>query len=436
MVGESGAGKSMTGNAVIGLLEPPGRVAAGTVSLAGRRIDNLGYEAIRKVRGREIGAIFQDPLTSLNPALHRRRPDRGDDPHPPRCRRARRAGRGRWRCSGEVGIPAAAERIDHYPHQFSGGMRQRVVIALALCAEPRLIIADEPTTALDVSIQAQIIRLLKRLSAERGTAILLITHDMGVIAEPRRPGGGDVRRTDRRDRPGARGDQAPQAPLYPRAHEGDSGARARGRQPRPDSRRDAAAARDPRRLRLSSRAAPTRSIAAGGNAPTSLPPARPRPPAGCTARPRTPVPPMAEAARDRPGAAPALLKVEDLSCYFDVSPPLLNRTIEGTGRRIVHAVDGVSFAIRPGRDLLAGGRVRLRQVDRGPSDRRSPPAQQRDRHLRWRRSWQGARRRRRGGQTSAHADDLPGPLRLAQPALAGARHRRRADSPQPAAARP
>ena len=182
MVGESGAGKSMTGNAVIGLLEPPGRVAAGTVSLGGRRIDNLGYEAIRKVRGREIGAIFQDPLTSLNPLY-----TVGDqivETILTHLDVGERDARSRaLALLGEVGIPAAAERIDHYPHQFSGGMRQRVVIALALCAEPRLIIADEPTTALDVSIQAQIIRLLKRLSAERGTAILLITHDMGVIAE-------------------------------------------------------------------------------------------------------------------------------------------------------------------------------------------------------------------------------------------------------------
>ena len=182
MVGESGAGKSLTGNAVIGLLEPPGRIAAGTVRLAGERIDGLPHEAIRKIRGRRIGAIFQDPLTSLNPLYtvgeqivetiltHL---DIG----------ARAARRRALELLGEVGIPAASERIDHYPHQFSGGMRQRVVIALALCAEPELIIADEPTTALDVSIQAQIIRLLRRLANERGASVLLITHDMGVIAE-------------------------------------------------------------------------------------------------------------------------------------------------------------------------------------------------------------------------------------------------------------
>ena len=135
VVGESGAGKSLTGAAIIGLLEPPGRVASGQILLEGQRIDNLGDEQMRHIRGRHIGAIFQDPLTSLN------------------------------------------------PHQFSGGMRQRVVIALALAAEPKLIVADEPTTALDVSIQAQIITLLKNICKSRGAAVMLITHDMGVIAE-------------------------------------------------------------------------------------------------------------------------------------------------------------------------------------------------------------------------------------------------------------
>jgi peptide/nickel transport system ATP-binding protein len=182
VVGESGAGKSLTGAAIIGLLDAPGRVAAGRITLSGRRIDNLPYEAMRRIRGREIGAIFQDPLTSLNPLYTvgqqlvetiRTHLDLSD-------------AQARSRAVGlleEVGIPAAARRIGHYPHQFSGGMRQRVVIALALAANPRLIIADEPTTALDVSIQAQIIQLLKRLCREHGTAVMLITHDMGVIAE-------------------------------------------------------------------------------------------------------------------------------------------------------------------------------------------------------------------------------------------------------------
>ena len=182
VVGESGAGKSLTGAAIIGLLEPPGRIAQGQILLEGRRIDNLPYEEMRKIRGRRIGAIFQDPLTSLNPlySVGRQLIETIQTHLPLSDREARDRA---LELLEEVGIPSAAERIGHYPHQFSGGMRQRVVIALALCAEPRLIIADEPTTALDVSIQAQIISLLKRLCHEHGTAVMLITHDMGVIAE-------------------------------------------------------------------------------------------------------------------------------------------------------------------------------------------------------------------------------------------------------------
>ena len=182
VVGESGAGKSITGLAVIGLLEPPGRIGAGEVRLEGRRIDNLPSEELRKLRGRKIGVIFQDPLTSLNPLYTIGR--QLEETILTHLRMSKAAARERaLALLREVGIPGAEARHHHYPHQFSGGMRQRVVIALALAAEPRLLIADEPTTALDVSIQAQIIALLKRLAAERGAAVMLITHDMGVIAE-------------------------------------------------------------------------------------------------------------------------------------------------------------------------------------------------------------------------------------------------------------
>ncbi len=182
VVGESGAGKSLTGAAVIGLLEPPGRIAGGEIIFNGKRIDNLGFEDIRKIRGREIGAIFQDPLTSLNPlyTIGRQLTETIETHLALTHTQARTRA---IELLEEVGIPAAAKRIDHYPHQFSGGMRQRVVISLALAANPKLIIADEPTTALDVSIQAQIITLLKKLGREHGTAVMLITHDMGVIAE-------------------------------------------------------------------------------------------------------------------------------------------------------------------------------------------------------------------------------------------------------------
>lgn len=182
VVGESGAGKSLTGASIIGLLEPPGRVAAGEIWLEGVRIDNLPYEQMRRIRGKKIGAIFQDPLTSLNPlyTISKQLTETikvHTDMTPAEART--RA----IELLTEVGIPAAEKRIDSYPHEFSGGMRQRVVIALALCANPTLIVADEPTTALDVSIQAQIIALIKRLCEEHKTAVMLITHDMGVIAE-------------------------------------------------------------------------------------------------------------------------------------------------------------------------------------------------------------------------------------------------------------
>ncbi len=182
VVGESGAGKSLTGASIIGLLEPPGRVASGQIVLEGQRIDHLPPEAMRRIRGRQIGAIFQDPLTSLNPlySVGRQLIETITTHLPVSRAEARRRAIDLLK---DTGIPAAEERIDHYPHQFSGGMRQRVVIALALAAEPRLIVADEPTTALDVSIQAQIIGLLKRICKERGAAVMLITHDMGVIAE-------------------------------------------------------------------------------------------------------------------------------------------------------------------------------------------------------------------------------------------------------------
>src|SRR5690606_17505151 len=182
VVGESGAGKSLTGNAIVGLLEPPGRVAGGRILLKGRDITHLPEAEMRRVRGAEIGVIFQDPLTSLNPLYtigkqltqtiltHR------DISYAKAKERA-------IELLTEVGIPAPELRFDAFPHEFSGGMRQRVVIALALCCDPSLIIADEPTTALDVSVQAQIIALLKKLSREKGVATMLVTHDMGVIAE-------------------------------------------------------------------------------------------------------------------------------------------------------------------------------------------------------------------------------------------------------------
>ena len=182
IVGESGAGKSLTGNALIGLLQAPGRISAGSIHLDGARIDDLPREAQRRLRGKRIGAIFQDPLTSLDPLM-----TIGDQlvetirAHLPMTAAA--AKQRALDLLAEVGIADPASRFGQYPHQFSGGMRQRIVIALAIAAEPEVIVADEPTTALDVSVQAQILALLRRLARDHGTAIMLVTHDMGVIAE-------------------------------------------------------------------------------------------------------------------------------------------------------------------------------------------------------------------------------------------------------------
>jgi peptide/nickel transport system ATP-binding protein len=182
VVGESGAGKSLTGAAIIGLIEPPGRVVGGEIRLEGRRIDDLPPDEMRRIRGRRIGAIFQDPLTSLNPlyTVGRLLVETIRTHLPVTEAEARERALQLLR---QTGIPAPETRMDQYPHEFSGGMRQRVVIALALAAEPRLVVADEPTTALDVSVQAQVIALLRQVTEAHGASVMLITHDMGVIAE-------------------------------------------------------------------------------------------------------------------------------------------------------------------------------------------------------------------------------------------------------------
>ena len=182
IVGESGAGKSLLGAAIIGLLEPPGRLCGGQILLEGRRIDDLPREAMRRLRGKQVGAIFQDPLTALNPlyTIGRQLVETLRTHLPLSAAQARERAIELLR---QTGIPAAEARLAQYPHEFSGGMRQRVVIALALAGEPRLLVADEPTTALDVAVQAQIIRVLRGVTQASGASVMLITHDMGVIAE-------------------------------------------------------------------------------------------------------------------------------------------------------------------------------------------------------------------------------------------------------------
>ncbi len=183
LVGESGCGKSVTAFSILRLIpSPPGRIAGGRVLLRGRDILGLGDEEMRRLRGNEISMVFQEPMTALNPVytvgnqieeavrLHQKVG-------------AREARRRAVEMLEQVGIPSPEQRVDEYPHQMSGGMRQRVMIAMALSCNPAVLIADEPTTALDVTIQAQILELLKRLQAEMGMALILITHDLGVIAE-------------------------------------------------------------------------------------------------------------------------------------------------------------------------------------------------------------------------------------------------------------
>jgi oligopeptide/dipeptide ABC transporter ATP-binding protein len=182
LVGESGGGKSVVGFSILGLIDSSGRIEAGRIALDGEDLVQAGEARLRAIRGRDISMVFQDPMTSLNP-LHSigRQMDEVLRLHTDLGTAARRAA-----CIEmleSVGISRAADRLGAYPHQFSGGMRQRVVIAIALLARPRLIIADEPTTALDVTIQSQILKLMRRQIAEKGASMILITHDLAVVSE-------------------------------------------------------------------------------------------------------------------------------------------------------------------------------------------------------------------------------------------------------------
>jgi oligopeptide transport system ATP-binding protein len=181
IVGESGCGKSVTSLALLGILPRAGRVTNGSARFEGRDLIGLSDEELRTIRGKDIAMIFQDPMTSLNPVLTIGRQIRESlETHfdMDKDEAERRSGE----LLDQVGIPSAKMRLKDYPHQFSGGMRQRAMIAMALACEPKLLIADEPTTALDVTIQAQILGLLRELVAERDTALILITHDLGVVA--------------------------------------------------------------------------------------------------------------------------------------------------------------------------------------------------------------------------------------------------------------
>jgi peptide/nickel transport system ATP-binding protein len=410
VVGESGAGKSLTGASIIGLLEPPGRIASGGIWFDGQRIDNLDPEGLRRLRGRHIGAIFQDPLTSLNPlySVGQQLVETIQAHLPVSAHEARERAVALLQ---ETGIAAARERLDHYPHQFSGGMRQRVVIALALAAEPRLIVADEPTTALDVSVQAQIIGLLKRLCRERGAAVVLITHDMGVIAEtcdrvavmyagrvaeigpvdavihrsahPYSTGlmasipdiDGDDERLHQIDGSMPRLNAIPSGCAY---HPRCAHALPRCTQQRPELQSvgqglaacwliDAAA---PAHALVGAVQTHSERVAPLARAMAGVPAARPLAQAntaaahsGPIAAPNTPISDTAgdvgqpDTSASAAGLQPTtpLVQVRDLARHFDVSAPWLNRVLERQPRQWLHAVDGVDFAIPRGQTMALVG---------------------------------------------------------------------------------
>jgi len=182
IVGESGSGKSVTNLSILRLIpEPPGKIVSGEIVFQGRDILTLAPDEIRKIRGKRISMIFQDPMTSLNPFMRISR-QLGEITQLHLGHSREEAREHAVRMLETVGIPEARARVDSYPHEFSGGMRQRVMIAMALACEPELLIADEPTTALDVTIQAQILDLIKKLKEDTGTSVILITHDLGVVA--------------------------------------------------------------------------------------------------------------------------------------------------------------------------------------------------------------------------------------------------------------
>ena len=360
---------------------------------------------MRKIRGARIAMIFQDPLASASTRCSRsaaRSPRRS---RPTRAWAAAPPASARSDLLTMVGIPGAARRVDDYPHQFSGGMRQRAMIAMALSCEPALLIADEPTTALDVTIQAQILELLRRLKDELGMAVLLITHDLGVVAGLRRPARGHVRRRDRRDRAHGAAARQPVPPVHagpaalaaaprPAAPGGADADRGLAAGPRVRHRRAARSGRAAR-TRSTSRRATIRACSSSNHRTIGPPAGIRRAGARCPHDAAMPSAVRRDAAAERragptdgsrrsrrrrtderPSGEP-LLTVEDLKVWFPITGGVLRRR---TGW--VYAVDGVSLDDQQGRDARPRRRVRLRQDDDRSRDRAHQPADRGHDHAR------------------------------------------------------
>ena len=245
LVGESGCGKSVTASAIIGLTGMvPNATISGSIEFQGQDLLTMPEDKVRAIRGRDIAMIFQDPVTSLNPVLSiERLMTEGLELHLGMSHSE--AVKRSIELLGEVGIPKAANRIKDYPHQFSGGMRQRVMIAIALSCNPKMLLADEPTTALDVTIQAQILRLLKKLSREHEAAVIVITHDLGVVAGMCRQHPRDVRRPHRRERAGQAAVPGAAPPVHGRAAQERAAAQRAAARHAADHQRPAAGPRPP-----------------------------------------------------------------------------------------------------------------------------------------------------------------------------------------------